>query len=423
MGRALAPAEAAAAPAAGPWAADRLNVLILSRSYPNDRLPLLGLWVKRLADHCAPQCRMTVIAPVPYCPPGLGASRVAEFRRIARRRRDGQVRVFHPRFLVGPGRALYPSEALAYYLGVRALADRLHRRRPFDVIHGHFTYPDGVVAARLAQRYGVPVVITEHAPWRPNWMDVSRVVRRQAVWAARRAAVHLAVSRSVRTTIAEFTGTDERIRVVPIGVDASVFTPASQAASSGAPQVLYVGLINYNKGVDVLLNAWRLVQERRPDARLALVGGSFYRHTRRQENELRALAAQLGLRGVTFHGLQRPDEVARRMRESALLVLPSHAESFGAVLIEALASGVPVVSTYCGGAEDIVVDGVGTLVPPGDVAALADAIIGMLERRGAYDPQRLRTHAVERFAWERVAAETIDVYRTAVATARHRAGR
>jgi glycosyltransferase involved in cell wall biosynthesis len=375
---------------------------------------LLGLWVKRLVDHCAPACESKVISPVPFCPPGIGFSSVARFRAVEPRRHEGTAEVFHPRFLVGPGRSLYVSEAITYYLGVRALADRLQNRHSFDLIHAHFTYPDGVVAARLGRRYGLPLIITEHAPWRPNWIDVSPLVRRQAVWAAGAAAFHIAVSRSVHKTIAEFTGTDARIRVVPIGVDPSLFTPSTNHRHTAPPNVLFVGLINYNKGIDVLLRAWRRVRESRPDARLTLVGGSFYRSTQRQENELRGMAATLGCHDVTFLGPRRPEEVARLMRESSLLVLPSHAESFGAVLVEALASGVPVVATECGGPEDIVVDGVGRMVRPGDPDALAEAIVGVLGNRAAYDPQRLRSYALEKFAWERVAERIVALYREAL---------
>jgi glycosyltransferase involved in cell wall biosynthesis len=102
------------------------------------------------------------------------------------------------------------------------------------------------------------------------------------------------------------------------------------------------------------------------------------------------------------------------MRKSALLVLPSRAESFGAVLVEALACGTPVVATRCGGPEDIVSDEVGTLVPPEDENALAEGIGRILQRRGMYNPERLRTYALERFSWERVANDTVNVYQQAL---------
>jgi glycosyltransferase involved in cell wall biosynthesis len=99
------------------------------------------------------------------------------------------------------------------------------------------------------------------------------------------------------------------------------------------------------------------------------------------------------------------------MRQSSLVVLPSRAESFGSVLVEALACGTPVVSTRSGGPEDIVRDEVGKLVPSEDPAALADAIATILAERARYQPARLREYALRRFGWESVTAQTFDVYR------------
>lgn len=394
------------------------RLLVLSRNYPNAVFPGLGLWVECLVRECAKSCPTTVISPVPYCPPVLRVNDYARFRAIPRQRSDGDMRVFHPRFLVGPGRSLYATEAATYYWSIRAVADRIHAESGFDLIHAHFSYPDGVVAARLGARYAVPVIVTEHAPWQPHWMDTSPLIRRQAVWGARHVRFQIAVSRSVRATIAAFTGTDERIRVIPLGVDGALFCPASAPQPMRPRQVLYVGFINYNKGVDLLLHAMRQLRPRLPDARLILVGGSFYRHTRRQEETLRQLARTLDLQdAVTFVGHQPPEAVARYLRESALLVLPSHAESFGSVLVEALASGTPVVATRCGGPEDIVNEDVGCLIEPGDAAALAAAIEQMLEHRNCYDPRRLRAYALNHFAWERVAEQTISLYAEACGSA------
>lgn len=393
----------------------RLRVLVLSRAYPNNVLTYLGLWVQRLVRQLALGCDVKVIAPVPYAPPVPGPREYTRFRDIVHRADDGPIETWHPRFLVGPGRSLYASEAAMYYLAARPVADRLRRAFPFDVIHAHFSYPDGVVGALLARRYDVPLIITEHAPWRPNWMDRSHIVRRQAVWAARQTTFLIAVSTSVRTTIAEFTGTTERIRVIPIGVDGALFTSTGNGSSRRADQILYVGYLNYNKGVDVLLRAMTQLTKRQPDLRLVLVGGSTYRNTRIQEEQLRRLATDLGLDSVvTFAGTKPADEVARYMRESALLVLPSHAESFGAVLVEALACGTPVVSTHCGGPEDIVTDATGKLVTPGDAEALSAAIQQVLEHRAAYAPEALREYALEHFAWPRVAERTVDLYQEAV---------
>jgi glycosyltransferase involved in cell wall biosynthesis len=108
------------------------------------------------------------------------------------------------------------------------------------------------------------------------------------------------------------------------------------------------------------------------------------------------------------------------MRQSALLVLPSRAESFGAVLVEALACGTPVLATRCGGPEDIVTETVGLLVSVNNAAALAEGMERILSRRQRYCPARLRAYALERFSWEQIAEETVNLYHETVAGYRAR---
>jgi glycosyltransferase involved in cell wall biosynthesis len=116
---------------------------------------------------------------------------------------------------------------------------------------------------------------------------------------------------------------------------------------------------------------------------------------------------------VTFAGPQPQEAVARLMRESALLVLTSRAEAMANVLIEALASGTPVVATRSGGPEEFVQDGVGLLVPTEDPGAVADAIASMLRNRENYPPAALRDYAMQ-YSWENVAERLHDIYREAV---------
>lgn len=401
---------------------DRPKILVLSRNYPNNVLDGLGLWVKRLVQQCATQCDFSVVSPVPYVPPLPVPDYYRRFRTIPKMSCPDNIPVFHPRFLVGPGMRFQFTEAAMYYLSTMSLVERIRKTFPFDLIHAHFSFPDGVVAALLGRRYGVPVVVTEHALWRPHRMEDSQFVRSQASWAVRNSTFHIAVSRSVKASIEYFTGPSDHIRTIPIGVDGSMFKLSASAAPK-PNQILYVGFLNRNKGVDVLLRAMSHVSKANPDAQLVLVGGSFYKNTNRQEQQLRQLTKELALDGcVKFVGYQDSHEVARYMRESAVLVLPSRGESFGAVLVEALACGTPVIATRCGGPEDVVTDEVGMLVEPEDDHELSRAIETMLVRRPQFKPERLRAYAMERFSWERVGAETTKLYGEALGCATQNQG-
>lgn len=390
------------------------KVLVLSRNYPNKVTPILGLWVEGLVKQISQFCEVKVISPVPYCPPLPGLSNFTKFRSVEKRRTDNEIEILHPRFLTGPGYSTYNFEGSAYYLSILKQVDKLRKEFPFDLIHAHFGYPDGVVAAKLAAKYKVPFIITEHASWIP-WMDNYSQVRRQAVWAAGQSAFHIAVSRSARQTIAHFTGETEKLCVVPNGVDVSIFKPFENSEMPNLNQILYVGYMRHVKGIDILLQAMSRVVKEKPELILVLVGGGIYRDSQKQEMELRQLSQQLGIeKNVVFAGIKTPVEVAEYMRQSSLLVLPSRAETFGAVLIEALSCGTPVVATKCGGPEDIINDNVGRLVPKEDPAALASAIIDVAAQRHIFNSKELRDYALNNFSWEEVARQMVELYGKAV---------
>jgi glycosyltransferase involved in cell wall biosynthesis len=391
-------------------------VLVLSRSYPTDVLPDLGLWIERPTELLADVCDMRVVAPVPYCPPlpSVGPLRqYARFRRIPARGSRGPVEVLHPRFASGPGRTLYGLEARAIHAGLRKGVRALREVFPFDLVHAHFIYPEGAVAHWLSLEHGVPFVVSEHAPWSDGWFARGRV-RHQALAASGAASALLPVSTSVRATMLAYGVEPGRARVIPVGVDPERF-PLGRPGGQRSDAVLYVGQVNFNKGVDVLLQAMSLLESRDAPGRLTIVGGSYYRNGAAQERDLRRYASSLELGGrVAFAGRLPHDEVARLMRESAVVVLPSRAESFGAVLVESLASGTPVVATRCGGPEDIVTDDVGFLVSPEDPNALADAIAAVLRDRASYTAEELRARALSRFSWHEVVARTHEEYARAV---------
>jgi glycosyltransferase involved in cell wall biosynthesis len=113
---------------------------------------------------------------------------------------------------------------------------------------------------------------------------------------------------------------------------------------------------------------------------------------------------------VSFLGAIPRDVVRDSMWAANCFVLPSHAENFGVVLIEALSTGLPVISTRCGGPEDIITDEVGLLLRPGDEEGLADALWTM-RHRPAHAPEAVRANAISRFGYAAVGARLRDYYR------------
>ena len=140
-------------------------------------------------------------------------------------------------------------------------------------------------------------------------------------------------------------------------------------------QVLYVGRIEYRKGIDILLAAWALVRRRAPHAVLHLVGADA------DGFATRCLATS-GADGVVLHGRLADDALAALRRGCGLQVVPSRFESFGMVVLEAWAAGQAVIACEAGALAEVV-GGAGLLVPRGDSRALAEAMAALLA-----DPQR-----------------------------------
>jgi len=371
------------------------RVLVLARNYPNKAFPTLGLWTERLVAASRIVADPTVVAPVPYAPPLVPLSSVRRFRAVERGSTQDGVRVPHPRVLAGPGQLLHAFDARLAYPSIRKSVIDLHRVTPFDVIHAHFIYPEGVIASRLGAELGVPVVSSEHAMWRP-WLDRHASVRRQVERALPRIARITAVSEALRESIVALYGDAVPVDVIPNVVDERIFVAPREDEPRDPHHLLFVGLIRHVKGLDVLVRALSHLVPDNPDLHLSVAGGSFYRAYERDAAAVRDLVRALGVSDrVRFLGEVAPNDVGALMRRSALLVVPSRRETFSLVTAEALASGTPVVATRCGGPEEILTDETGQLTDVDDAAALAIAIESTLNR--SYDRAALRRYAVDRF--------------------------
>jgi glycosyltransferase involved in cell wall biosynthesis len=161
-------------------------------------------------------------------------------------------------------------------------------------------------------------------------------------------------------------GYGEKTVVVPTGVDAGFFSPSRPAAPSATFRVCYVGRVEFAKGVGYLLEAWKRLGLR--GAELVLAG--------EVKPQMKTFLKRYVDCGVRLVGILSPREIARCYRESNLFVQPSPNEGLAQVLLEAMASGLPVVATDKTGANDCMTDEKeGRIIPAGNVDALAEAIL------------------------------------------------
>ncbi|MHB8672563.1 MAG: glycosyltransferase [Candidatus Limnocylindrales bacterium] len=282
-------------------------------------------------------------------------------------------------------------------------------RRPYALIHAHTGIPDGLAASRLADRLGLPLLVTEHDSLVVGRLADGRLrdAYRRLLEGPRRV---VAVSPSLRDDLARVLVVDPaRIGVVPNPVDLVAFTPTGPAGRD-PDELLWVGARKVSKGTDALLQAFAIARAERPLLRLRLIGAA---PTPDEEGRLRGLASELGLAdAVAFEPATDRAGVAAAMVHAAIFIHPSPHETFGVVAAEALASGLPVAATPSGGVESIVgTDGTcGTVADGLTAGALATAIGRTLDRRLTYDPAALRARA-ESFSPGAVAAATIAEYR------------
>ncbi|MEW6754156.1 MAG: glycosyltransferase [Candidatus Latescibacterota bacterium] len=381
-----------------------MRVLVTSRLYPSAACPGRGTFVHNQVRFLAAHCELEVISPTPWSLPVPGTGRYGAYARVRRHECLDGIAVSYPRYLSPPRRVLF-SHAWRFYL---AAVRRAQVHRP-DLVHAHLAYPDGYAGVHLSRALGVPLVISVHGH------DVRQIPQANPRWRAlveaalAQAAAVIGSSTDILGRLASLGVPDSRVHRVPQGVDSARFCLSTrQGPGSGDWRLLYLGRFDQKKGIGVLLEAVALLRQEGRRVHLRLVGGSPISGT---GAAFRRQAALLGLEECVEFGSEKPPEaIPAEIGDSDLLVLPSFYDSFGIVLIEAMACGVPVVATRCGGPEDIVEPEVGELVTPGSVLDLARGIGNVLDGYARYDRQAIRERAVERYDYRSIAARIHGIY-------------
>jgi len=389
---------------------NRIRVLTLTRLFPSSQFPTLGIFCAERARALSRYADVRVMVPTPYYPRWVPAG--GRWRAMARVEREGTtaegVSVTYPRYVSVPKVATW-YQGLAMARSARKEFARRYREWRPDIIDGHFAFPDGYAAVKLAESLGCASLVTCHGSdlrLYPSLVFTGSMMR-QVMCRADRV---ISVGSTLRSRSIELGCPEENAVCLANGVDTDKFILRDRdqcRRDLGLPEdgrvVVCVGRLDDNKNQHVLICAMaRMREQGTTPPCLALVGDGPNRLQLERE------ADRLGLtERVHFAGLRPHDEVPYWMAAADWLALASHQEGWATVYFEALACGRPVITSDVPSARDCVCDPrYGKVVEPNTPEAFAAAMIQA--ESCEYDPAVIRSYA-EQHSWDKWARTMMDL--------------
>lgn len=379
------------------------SLVVIATLFPSARRPVAGLFIRQRMFRVAGRMPLAVISPQPWFPlQGL----IRRFRPNYRppqpkhEVQDG-IDVWFPRFLSLPGVGRW-LDGFFIAVACRPLLRRLQRERGVNLVDAHFAYPEGYAATLLGRWFGLPVTITLRGTEVPLARDPARC--RRMLRAIADASRVFSVSDSLKRHVVSLGADATRIRVVGNGVDCNTFFPIDREEARGrlglpqsAKVLISVGGLVDRKGFHRVIEVLPELLAAFPDLHYVIVGGSCPEGDLTQF--LKDMVARLGLHErVHFLGSLPPAELHVPLSAADVFVLATANEGWANVFLEAMACGLPVISTDVGGNREVVCDeSLGAIVPFGDSAALRDALAEALARH--WDRERIIAYAREN-SWD-----------------------
>jgi glycosyltransferase involved in cell wall biosynthesis len=375
----------------------RPSVVVFTTVFPHPGQPGAGLFVRERVFRIGRQLPLTVVAPVPWFPLQYLVRRWrAHFRPSAPRvETQSGFEVLHPRFFSVPALFKWLD---GWSLAICALPAmrRLKRENRLDLIDSHFAYPDGYAATLLGRWLGVPVTVTLRGTEVP--ISRTRIRRRMMIAGLKRAARVISVADALGRHVAALGVDAAKILVVGNGVDTDKFRalPRSEARrdlsiAPDAQVLISVGGLGERKGMHRVIECLPALRRHHPRIQYLIVGGASPEGD--WGEKLRRQVDDLGLTDVVrFLGQVPPERLKVPLSASDVFVLATRNEGWANVFLEAMACGLPVVTTLVGGNAEVVnLPELGILVPYGDRKSLHDALCEALTR--GWDTDRIVGYA------------------------------
>jgi len=299
------------------------------------------------------------------------------------------------------------SEVLTWLFKANKMYRQLIRENNYDLAHAFFGFPTGWICYR--HRKSLPYILSLRGSDVPGYNQRLSLDYRllgglfRRIWT--QAAKVIANSRGLQSLANSFMP-DLDIKVIPNGVDMATNYPAAFKELATPVKLLAVGRLIQRKRVDVLIGAVKALKEMDIEAHLSIAGDGNL------TQELQKQAVELGLSDrISFLSRVEPDELAKLYRESDLFVMSSLHEGMSNAMLEAMASGLPIVTANCEGVEELITDN-GIIVKDRTPKAFAQAIADIFKKPDTYRAMAdTSTIRAKDFSWSSVADEYMDCYK------------
>ncbi len=398
------------------------RLLVFTTVFPNGVQPNVGLFVRERMFRVGRRLPLIVVAPQPWFPlQGL----ITRFWKPHFRRRapfhevQHGFDVYHPRFISVPG-LLKGWDGFFMAVCCFPLLLKLQKSFRFNLIDAHFAYPDGYAATLLAKWLRVAVAITLRGTEVPLARYPAR--RKKMLKALRSADRVFSVAEALKKHVVAMGADEHKIAVVGNGVDTSKFHPVDRAEARrqlGLPEdakvLISVGGLVERKGFHRVIEILPRLLRHYPDLHYLIVGGASVEGD--MSVQLREQVRVLGLSDrVHFLGSVASEELKVPLSAADVFVLATRNEGWANVFLEAMACGLPAVTTDVGGNSEVVCrEEFGIVVPFGDTEALHDGLITALAK--SWEREFIIDYAREN-NWERRVDILVAAFQELVASAR-----
>jgi glycosyltransferase involved in cell wall biosynthesis len=376
-----------------------MNILLLTHSYPDLTHKWRGVFVEEQVKALSLEHDVSVVFfKVDY-------SHFAPFSSYSfLKKQSGSITEFEVTI-----NKSFPVITQLKYLSntYRFIKEEILKVKKIDIIHSHLSYPAGILGTIIQKRKKIPNVLTEHT-WIKKYFR-SLIHKQCVLYALKNSASIISVSQALKDDIKIYC--NRHVSVIPNVIDFKNFRISEKRYNGTLNIGILGGMGNYRKGLDILLKSISFLKHL--DLMVHIGGDGILL------DKFKNLSIELGVyEKCKFYGEILAEEIPVFYSVLDAFVLASRDETFGVVVIEAMACGLPVIATKCGGPEEIVTIETGVLVEKENPEELAKAIQSLSENPDRYKRAEIRKYAEERYGQKAFLTTINQLYQDVLTTSK-----